>query len=102
MLEDADLVYGVVLTRRSPQDAVRGLGRLFREEQGFALVITLGVTVVLSMMVVSVIESARSNSHNAILSVGRGSAYDLAEAGVNNAMSVLRTPANNALDDYVF
>jgi hypothetical protein len=65
-------------------------------------VISLGVTVVFSMMVIAVIESARSNSRTATMSVGRMSAYHLAEAGVNNAMSVLRAPTNNALDDYVF
>src|SRR6266508_3339581 len=54
------------------------------------------------MTVVTVIESARSNSRNATMSGGRASAYDLAEAGVNNAMSVLRVPTNNALDKYVF
>ena len=36
------------------------------------------------------------------MSNGRLSAYNLAEAGVNNAMSVLRVPTNNALDKYVF
>src|SRR5207244_3973498 len=72
------------------------------EERGFALVIALGVTVVLSMTVVTVIESASANQRNATMSGGRASAYDLAEAGVNNAMSVLRVPTNNALDKYVF
>jgi hypothetical protein len=74
----------------------------FGEERGFALVIALGVTVVLSMTVVTVIEAASSNQRNATMSGGRASAYDLAEAGVNNAMSVLRVPTNNALDKYVF
>jgi hypothetical protein len=78
------------------------LRRLFGEERGFALVIALGVTVVLSMTVVTVIEAASSNQRNATMSGGRASAYDLAEAGVNNAMSVLRLPTNNALDKYVF
>jgi hypothetical protein len=78
------------------------LRQLFGEERGFALVIALGVTVVLSMTVVTVIESASSNQRNATMSGGRLSAYDLAEAGVNNAMSVLRLPTNNALDKYVF
>jgi hypothetical protein len=78
------------------------LRQLFGEERGFALVIALGVTVVLSMTVVTVIESASSNQRNATMSGGRVSAYDLAEAGVNNAMSVLRLPTNNALDKYVF
>src|SRR5881398_2125480 len=76
--------------------------RLLQEQRGFALVIALGVTVVLSMSVVTVIEAARSNQRNATMTGGRASAYDLAEAGVNNAMSILRLPTNNALDTYVF
>src|SRR5256714_15512232 len=78
------------------------LRRVLQDQRGFALVLALGVTVVFSMTVVTVIESAQSNQRSATMSSGRASAYDLAEAGVNNAMSVLRLPTNNALDKYVF
>ena len=78
------------------------LRRLIGEERGFALVIALAVTVVFSMTVITVIESATSNQRNATMSGGRVSAYNLAEAGVSNAMSILRVPTNNALDKYVF
>ena len=78
------------------------LRRTFRDERGFALVIALGVTVVLSATVVTVIESATSNQRSSTMSSGRSAAYNLAEAGLNNAMSVLRLPTNNALDRYVF
>jgi hypothetical protein len=81
---------------------MRRLRRLFGEERGFALVIALGVTVVFSMTVITVIESATANQRNATMSGGRVSAYNLAEAGLNNAMSILRVPTNNALDKYVF
>ncbi len=70
--------------------------RVIEDQRGFALVLALGVTVVFSMTVVTVIESAQSNQHSATMSSGRASAYDLAEAGVNNAMSVLRLPTNKA------
>jgi Tfp pilus assembly protein PilX len=63
--------------------------RLMKNEQGFALVIALAVTVVFSMTVVTVIESASSNSRSSDRSKGRASAYSLAEAGINNAMSIL-------------
>src|SRR6266581_8002958 len=76
--------------------------RMLQDQRGFALVIALGVTVVLSMTVVTVIEAARSNQRSSTMSSGRMSAYDLAEAGLNNAMSVLRLSTNNALDKYVF
>lgn len=60
------------------------------------------MTVAFSMMFVVVIDSARSNSRTSTMSAGRVGAYHLAEAGINNAMSVLRLPANNALDQFVF
>src|SRR6266516_2478978 len=55
---------------------LRRFQRLVRQEQGFALVITLGVSVVFGLMVVTVIESARSNSRSGTMSVGRMSAYN--------------------------
>src|SRR2546421_9527174 len=73
-------------------------GRL-GEERGFALVIALAVTVVFSMTVVTVIESAASNSRTADRSKGRISAYSLAEAGINNAASILSK--SNAYDQHV-
>jgi Tfp pilus assembly protein PilX len=69
------------------------------EERGFALVIALAVTVVFSMTVVTVIESAASNSRTADRSKGRISAYSLAEAGINNAASILSK--SNAYDQHV-
>jgi Tfp pilus assembly protein PilX len=65
------------------------LRRRLGNERGFALVIALAVTVVFSMTVVTVIESATSNSRTADRSKGRISAYSLAEAGINNASSIL-------------
>src|SRR5438132_10561745 len=59
------------------------------DERGFALVIALIVTVVFSMTVITVIEAASSNSRNSDRSKGRVSAYSLAEAGINNAASIL-------------
>ena len=78
------------------------LRRGIEQERGFALVIALAVTVVFSMTVITVIESATSNQRNSTMSNGRVAAYNLAEAGVSNAMSILRVPTNNALDKYVF
>src|SRR5712691_7248691 len=75
------------------------LKRLMRDEQGFALVIALAVTVVFSMTVVTVIESARSNSRSSDRSKGRTSAYTLAEAGINNAASILAK--SNAYDPHL-
>jgi Tfp pilus assembly protein PilX len=68
---------------------LKRLRRLRENEQGFALVIALAVTVVFSMTVVTVIESASSNSRSSDMSKNRVSAYDLAEAGISNANALL-------------
>lgn len=78
---------------------MKRLRRLLGEERGFALVIALGVTVVFSMTVVVVVESATSNSRSSDRSRGRVSAYSLAEAGLNNASSILAK--RNAYDPHV-
>src|SRR5919107_2877813 len=65
------------------------LRRLASDEGGFALVLALGVTIIFSMTVVTVIESASSNTRSSDRSKGRISAYSLAEAGINNATSIL-------------
>src|SRR5206468_9712567 len=57
------------------------LRRVLADERGFALVIALGVTVVLSMTVVTVIEGATSNQRSSTMTSGRSAAYNLAEAG---------------------
>jgi Tfp pilus assembly protein PilX len=70
-----------------------------RKEQGFALVLALAVTVVLSMTVITVIEAATSNSHSSDNSKNRASAYDLAEAGIADANAILG--AKNPYDPHV-
>ena len=75
------------------------LRRLRSDEQGFALVIALAVTVVFSLTVITVIDSASSNSRTADRSKGRVSAYSLAEAGINNAASILSK--SNAYDSHL-
>jgi Tfp pilus assembly protein PilX len=77
----------------------RWLRQRLGEERGFALVIALGVTIVFSLTVVTVIESATSNSRSSDRSRGRVSAYSLAEAGINNAAAILAK--RNAYDPHV-
>jgi Tfp pilus assembly protein PilX len=75
------------------------LSRIRRDEQGFALVIALAVTVVFSMTVVTVIESASSNSRSSDMSKNRVSAFDLAEAGIANANALMS--AKNPYDAHL-
>ena len=75
------------------------LRQMVGQERGFALVIALAVTFVFSMTVVTVIEAATSNTRSSDRSKGRISAYSLAEAGINNAASILTK--SNAYDPHV-
>jgi Tfp pilus assembly protein PilX len=73
--------------------------RLRSDERGFALVIALAVTVVFSMTVITVIESASSNARSSDMSKNRISAYALAEAGIANANALLS--AKNPYDPHL-
>jgi hypothetical protein len=75
---------------------------LLGDERGFALVLALGVTVVLGMMMVTVVESTSANSRTTAMQGARLGAGSLAEAGINDAASVLNVPSRNALDPNVF
>ena len=79
------------------QKRIKQLRQRMAREEGFALVLALGMTVVLSMTAVTVIESSSSNARQSNFSKGRMGAYSLAEAGLNNAVSVLNGPNTNAL-----
>lgn len=75
----------------------RRLARLAGEERGFTLVLTLGVLIVTSVMIVSITEYSSATSRGSTKSKADQIAYSLAETGVNNAMSILANPSNNAL-----
>jgi hypothetical protein len=62
-------------------------------------VLALGVTIVLSMTVITVIEAASSNSRSSDNSKNRVSAYSLAEAGIANADAILA--AKNPYDQHL-
>lgn len=64
-----------------------------------ALVLALGITVVLGMVGTTVIAYTTANQGQASRSHADESALSLAEAGINNAMSVLANPSNNAICD---
>jgi Tfp pilus assembly protein PilX len=72
--------------------------KLIRDEQGFALALALGVMVVLSIMIVTIISFTSSNQRTAYYSKTKVTAFDAADAGMNNALSVLNLPTNNSLD----
>src|SRR5256714_2140917 len=87
------------IAQGSRKELMAKLWRRAADERGFALVIAMAVTVVFSMTVITVIEAATSNSRSSDRSKGRVSAYTLAEAGINNAASILAK--SNAYDQHL-
>jgi Tfp pilus assembly protein PilX len=60
------------------------------DQAGIALIVALGVMMVLSIIVVSVTSYVTSNSGSAARSSSDDGAYSLAEAGLNDAFSILQ------------
>jgi len=75
-----------------------GMRRVIGDESGIALVMALGILVVMSIMVVTVIDYTSGNQRSANYSKTRVTAFDASDAGMNDALAVLNLPTNNALD----
>ena len=71
--------------------------RRLRQENGFALVIALGITIVLAILVTSMISYTSSGSRHARISGAQATARALAEEGVSNATSIINHAANAVL-----
>ena len=71
--------------------ALRHVIRRIAPERGFALPLALACTVVLGISVTAAITYTSSNSRAAYVSKSRNNAYDLAEAGINNALNTITT-----------
>ena len=63
-----------------------------------ALVMAIGITSVLGIAGTTAIAYSTSASTQSSQAQSRQSAFSLAEAGINNSMSILNLPTNNALD----
>ena len=63
--------------------------RRLRGERGFALIIAIGATIVLGIAVTSLIAYTTTNERTARMSKSRITARTLAEAGLNNAISII-------------
>src|SRR4051812_33320212 len=70
---------------------------LVGEERGIALVMALGILVVCAIMLTTVIAYTSSAQRTASVSKSRLTAFDAADAGMNNAYAVLNLPSNNSL-----
>jgi hypothetical protein len=80
---------------------VQRLGRRLRPERGFVLPAALGISTVLAIIGTTAVAYSTSSARTAFRSSADQSAFALAEAGVNDAMSILSLPDNNALDPYL-
>jgi hypothetical protein len=77
------------------------LRQLLRRQDGVSLVMAVGILGVLTMTGTTMIYYSNSNARSAEYSNRSASAYDLAEAGINEMMAVLSKPENNALNKHL-
>jgi hypothetical protein len=75
--------------------------RLLRRQDGIALVMAIGILGVLTITGTTLVYYSNSNARSAQYSKGNASAYDLAEAGINEMTAVLNNPGSNALNQYL-
>ena len=85
------MVLRLALVATLPYAAARrlALSKRLRREDGIALVMALGMTVVMIIFVASMVSYVTANSTQSSTSKARVSAYTLAEAGMNDAISKL-------------
>jgi hypothetical protein len=67
-------------------------------EQGSALILSVGMLVILTIVSVTIISYSSSNARTANRSKTENLSFSLSEAGLANAFSILNLPTNNALD----
>lgn len=74
------------------------LRRLVSDERGIALVLALSTMLVLSIVATTMVTYATAGEHATRRSVADGVAFNLAEAGLNNALATLSLQGSNALN----
>jgi hypothetical protein len=77
------------------------LRRLLRNQDGITLIMAVGILGILSFTGATLIYYSSTNARSAEFSNDSTSAYDLAEAGINEMMAVLSKPENNALNKFL-
>jgi Tfp pilus assembly protein PilV len=73
------------------------LRRLLRRQDGITLVMAVGILGMLTLTGATLVYYSSTNARSVEFSVRNASAYDLAEAGIDEMMAVLSKPTNNAL-----
>ena len=77
------------------------LKRLLRREDGISLVMAIGILAVLSLSGSSLVYYSTVNTRSSEYSKDNTGAYVVAEAGINEMMSILAEPKNYALNKYL-
>jgi uncharacterized membrane protein YgcG len=72
--------------------------RLFKQQDGIALIVALGTLTVLAIGGTTAAVYTTSNARTVNRSAKDEMSFSLSEAALNNAMAVLSNPSNNALD----
>jgi len=80
---------------------LKNLTRLLRRQDGIALVMAIGILGVLTISGTTLVYYSTTNARSAEFSQDNSSAYDLAEAGINEMAGILSNPENNALNQYL-
>jgi len=70
---------------------------LIHDERGIALVMALGIMIVCTIMVTTIVMYTSAGQRTSFFSKSRLTAFDAADAGMNNAYAVLNLPTNNSL-----
>ncbi|HEU4450175.1 MAG TPA: hypothetical protein VFR63_09395 [Gaiellaceae bacterium] len=73
------------------------LRQLLTRQDGMTLIMAVGILGMLSLTGATLIYYSSTNARSVEYSVRNASAYDLAEAGIDEMMAVLSKPTNNAL-----
>lgn len=80
---------------------LKNLIRLLRRQDGISLVMAIGILGVLTISGTTLVAYSNTNARSAQYSKGNATAYDLAEAGINEMTAILNKPENNALNQYL-
>jgi hypothetical protein len=81
--------------------SLRQLLKHLRAQDGLTLVMAIGILGVLTLSGTTLVYYSSTNARSAVYSDDNSSAYDLAEAGINEMMAILAKPDNNALNKYL-
>jgi hypothetical protein len=80
---------------------MRNLRLLLKRQEGITLVMAVGILGCLTLTGATLVYYSSTNARSTEYSMRNASAYDLAEAGIDEMMAVLFKPTNNALNKHL-